>query len=493
MSKTNGKPDPLTLPEPHSRSKIPQPKSRPLLVVNDPNGQPVQSCEPVDYLGWHSGTGQFYRVKSSPRDYLGSDLTKAIWKFRQWEQRQTPQPMMVVGTTGRVIARVRKHWVPGLDIQGIRETFGADEAERFRPLAEPVELALDPDSFAYSLQTPDEFYGKLREWILTDPEGASKKIGIPELARLDQLPVPEPSLSLTQCLDLYKTKRKSPTEDELKKVEQQWSIFADAVDPMSTLEQISEEHIERWIDAVFLPYEDGDGSPKTVRHKIDRVARVLRYCKDKKGKDKKHCDRLLDWIKRIELPDENKENPNPIGVDEFHALLTAAKGTFWEPILLTMLNCCYYPVDIRRLPVEAVDVNRGTIVFERKKKRTPRVACLWERTKASLMEWMDKPGIVTHVFPSSQGMKYSAQGFRNAFRRFRDKAELDKSITLDRIRDGAYSAAVNDPAVNEKQAMILAGAKLSGKTDAYVKRAVNAVAPACKAIENYYFGEHESC
>ena len=31
MSKTDAKPDPLTLPEPHGRSKIPQPKSRPLV------------------------------------------------------------------------------------------------------------------------------------------------------------------------------------------------------------------------------------------------------------------------------------------------------------------------------------------------------------------------------------------------------------------------------------------------------------------------------
>ena len=176
-----------------------------------------------------------------------------------------------------------------------------------------------------------------------------------------------------------------------------------------------------------------------------------------------------------------------IATEDFHKLLTASVGSIWEPILLTMLNCCYYPCDIRRLPVSALDFRSGTVYFERRKKRTPRVAVLWSRTIVCLSPWLSGHPSDTTVFVCETGAGYSGQGLRNSFRRFRERAGLPKTVTMDQIRDGAYSAAVNAPEVNEKQAKILAGHRLSGETDAYAKRNVSSIRPACKAIEDHYF------
>lgn len=63
---------------------------------------------------------------------------------------------------------------------------------------------------------------------------------------------------------------------------------------------------------------------------------------------------------------------------------------------------------------------------------------------------------------------------------------MDSSIESAYVRDGAYSAAIQGGA-SETIAKILAGHKISGMNDAYIKRNPMMVADAVKAIEKHYF------
>ncbi|RJP32683.1 MAG: hypothetical protein C4547_13270 [Phycisphaerales bacterium] len=117
---------------------------------------------------------------------------------------------------------------------------------------------------------------------------------------------------------------------------------------------------------------------------------------------------------------------------------------------------------------------------------------LWERPIVALRDWLKAHPSQTFVFLNDVSGGYAAQALRNANRRFRDRNGLPKSLKLEHIRDGADSAAVNSPDVNEKAAKILAGQKFSGAMDAYAKRDIASVGAACVAIERHDFGDYNS-
>jgi hypothetical protein len=74
------------------------------------------------------------------------------------------------------------------------------------------------------------------------------------------------------------------------------------------------------------------------------------------------------------------------------------------------------------------------------------------------------------------------------WRRLREKTEgrVPESVKFADVRDGAYTAAINEGA-HPDHARILAGHRVAGTTDHYVKRQPRIVADACAAIEKVYF------
>ena len=235
---------------------------------------------------------------------------------------------------------------------------------------------------------------------------------------------------------------------------------------------------------------NNDGSPKTLAHRFDYVQRLFNYAINKQI-DTDECKRVVAEIvsAKTELPDLRNLNPNPISVDDFHALLAVADAK-WTAILLTALGLRYYPIDIRTLPKAAINFATGVVIFDRAKTgQTTRVGILWERTRQALRDYMDSdPHKGASVFITQYGTPYTAQGLRTAFRFLRDKTNLDREINLAHVRDGAYSAAIEGGA-SETIAKILAGHKISGMSDAYIKRNPKMVADAVDAIEKHYFGK----
>lgn len=57
------------------------------------------------------------------------------------------------------------------------------------------------------------------------------------------------------------------------------------------------------------------------------------------------------------------------------------------------------------------------VIFEREKKKTTRVGILWDRTRASLNDWISNNSASDLVFLSNYGTGFTAQGLRSSFRR----------------------------------------------------------------------------
>ena len=452
MTKTNGEPN---------RLRVPQEGTKPLLVVTDDDGQPVLDLP--HYLAWHKGPGTFYVGGSKPRaNFKTRDRLQAIYRFRAW---------------------VRDN---GCDLDKAYVVMH-HEPHRHQELSEPVRLVdiLDGNrqSVRYDMPASD-FWRIVREAALSDPETFRRETGLTVVDKKR-----EPSARLSSILEAYLGKRRTPSEDEQKKVKRYWDFFAAAIAPAKTVRDIDAAGLTRWEDEAYAKYNN-DGSPKTLAHRFEYVQRLFNYA-IKKQIDTDECKRVVAEIvsAKTDLPDLRNLNPNPISSDSFHALLNAADAK-WSAILVTALNLCYYPIDIRTIPKAAINFDTNVVIFDRAKTgQTTRVGILWDRTKQALLDYMTSdPHDGASVFITQYGTPYTAQGLRTAFRFLRDKTVVDHGIELAQVRDGAYSAAIEGGA-SETIAKILAGHKISGMSDAYIKRNAKMVADACEAIERHYFGK----
>lgn len=361
------------------------------------------------------------------------------------------------------------------------------DPHRHQELSEPVRLVdvLDGNREFVRYDMPSgDFWRVVREVALSDPETFRRETGLTVVDKK-----PKPSAKLRKILDAYMSKRQTPSEEEQKKVRRYWRFFLAAVAPAKTVRDIDATALTRWEDAAYAKYNN-DGSPKTLAHRFEYVQRLFNYS-IKKQIDADECKRVVAEIvsAKTELPDFRNLNPNPIRVGDFHALLGVADEK-WTAILLTAMNLCYYPVDIRTIPASAIDFDKGVVIFDRAKTgQTKRVGILWQRTKDALRVYLQTSGHEAEsVFITQYRTPYSAEGLRTSFRFLRDKADVARGVELAQVRDGAYSAAIEGGA-SETIAKILAGHKISGMSDAYIKRNPKMVADTVDAIEEHYFGK----
>jgi len=456
------------------RLSVPQDGKKPLLVVKDDEGQPVMDLP--FYLAWHKGTGTYYVGGSKPREYLRTkDRKLAIFRFRDFVNSQDPE-----------MVTIRKSPPPKINDEPLEYSkehnaylIDPDKAEKDGMIAIDLsERITKPEIKAPST----DFWHAVREVALSDPERFRKETG---LRIVDEKP--KPSVPLSIILQTYLGKRKQPCDEEIKKVKLYWEFFVKAVQPARTVRDVTSELVAKWEDAAYTPYYDS-GSPKTLHHRFEYVVRLFNWAIKKKV-DIEECERVRRDIisHKSELPDLRNPNPQPISIEDFHALLAIADER-WTAILLTALNLCFYGVDIRTLPKSAIDFENGWVIFDRAKTgQTTRVGVLWDRTIKALQEYLSSSNHDSEwVFITQYGTPYTAHGLRNTFRMLRVNAPLSGKVELAHIRDGAYTAAIRGGA-SETMAKILAGHKIGGMSDPYIKSDPGMVKEATDAIEHYYF------
>lgn len=482
---TNGEPP---------RIELPQTSSKPLKVVADDDGNPVMDGR--FYLAWHKTTGTYY-VGGSGAPWAKSNLRirshkLAIFRFRDWVNEHGRETVDVgQGTTTEDGKPFTDEDMRDAILSGrLHVTPEAAYVDDFDILSEDTEeivsaMLRGPKKIQFGSVTTlpaTDFWRAVRDLVLSDSERFRRETG---LRVIDEQP--PPSVKLSELIAAYEQKRKRPSDEELTKVRIYWDFFTKAVSPAKTVREVTVDELSKWEDAARQPYHDG-ASPSTLHHRYDYVFRIFNYAKTKQI-DAEECERVLKDLRsrKAELPNKRNPNPQPIAVEDFHNLLGAA-DVRWRAMLLVSLNLCYYPVDVRTLPKSAIDLHTGVVIFDRAKTgQTTRVGLLWKRTIEALKAMQAaEPHDGEYVFNSQYNAPYSADGFRNTFRQWRNEAGLSH-VEFQHIRDGAYTAAIERGA-SEELTKILAGHKIHGMSDAYVKRRPRMVADACSAIEQHYFG-----
>jgi len=337
----------------------------------------------------------------------------------------------------------------------------------------------------------DVVWAKLREFILSDPKQAALKIGIPEIANLAAVKPPPPSLPLKHVADFYRDKI-DLSETEANRSVRWWDHFRKIV-KCQTVRDIEADHIQLYHDSIIGEYRKDKLSPAWVKHRFGKVKTMLSYAMTK-GQDQQEISRVLGLCRMLIAPrNRNGVDSDPITRQQVQALLKVADQRE-KAIILLGLNCAFYPVDISRLPVSAVDLSKRAVIFDRTKTGNPipRVAILWERTvkairayqKSYSHEATDKDGQPL-LFANSEGRQLLKNTVVKWIKNLCDKA--DCKVVFSQLRDGAYTAVV-DAGVDITQAEVLLGHKIGKVKDAYLKRRPSIVADGCQAVEKHYFG-----
>jgi len=203
-------------------------RGRPPKFVLDPNGRPIVG------LSYNKATNNYYATYSKPRVWFGSDIGQALFNFRRYEKQQAIEQPYV---------EIKLPDLPDTQTQIVKWSELCSEPPVIAA-AYAGESALLPESM---------FLETARNFILKDPINAARKMGIPELARLEDLPPLEPPLSLEKILQYYLNRRK-PSKDESRKMESVWKEFCGIV-KMRTVREISSDIIHDYCDIILADFE----------------------------------------------------------------------------------------------------------------------------------------------------------------------------------------------------------------------------------------------
>jgi hypothetical protein len=182
------------------------------------------------------------------------------------------------------------------------------------------------------------FWEAVRNELITRPAHAAAMTGIPALANLTHMPVPQPSLLLTNLITTFKTH--NPSSDKAK---------SEAVKPLQRL--IDHAGARTLVDLTtekLLAFRASIETDPRLRSASTRVAYfgrikgIIRFGL-KIGLDAVQIRAALDRCKvpwtAAPLP---HVEPRPISREHFHTLLNAAASGTWRAWLLVRLNLCLH-------------------------------------------------------------------------------------------------------------------------------------------------------
>jgi integrase len=311
-----------------------------------------------------------------------------------------------------------------------------------------------------------------------DPRYIADLVGIPEVASLARLPMPETPLTLSEIAGAYRST--CPASEQAK---------SEALAAFNLLvKHARATTVDELTKPVLLAFktsiEKSHLGVSTVRAYFSRIRNVVRFGK-RAGLPPQQLaafvERATDilWIGGK----SPHANPHPIPVREWKKLLAAADGQ-WRAILLLALNLSLYMVDICSLKWSDLNLEKGTYFAYRGKTGIPRAAMLWRETIEAVKAIPHK-GQSEFVFTSAHGTRYSRNGRMNDFADFRRRAGVVESVKFSWLRDAAYTLSM-EGAPDARMANVLSGHKAPGLVDNYVRRNPQFTQPAVDAIYARY-------
>ena len=436
-------------------------RGRPPKFVEDPNGRPIVG------LSYNKTTGSYYATYSKPRVWFGSDFGQALFNFRRYHNQQAIEQPYVEIQTPFSPDEIGTRIVKWSELCGEPPVIAAAYAG---------DSALLPESM---------FLETVRNFILKDPISAARKIGIPELARLEDLPPLERPLSLEKVLQYYLDRRK-PSKDESRKMESVWKEFRGIV-KMSTVREISSDMIHDYCDLILAEYEEKGWANSWLKARFSRVKTLFNYYFKHGRTNKRDLSRLIEYCKCLSVPASVEESAQPIEKEHVHQLLSHC-DTKWRAIVLLALNCGYYAKDIHDIQQHMIKHRKGLdyIVFPREKNKHTRVNVLWAESKQALDEYLAKRKRSTnHIFSSQFGTQLASHDVQRCFGRLRKKADVPDSVKFSHFRDGAASALFGK--VQSDMLKVTIGHRIKGEKSKYISVRPEQVKVCADVIYEEYF------
>ena len=129
--------------------------------------------------------------------------------------------------------------------------------------------------------------------------------------------------------------------------------------------------------------------PVRLRDLIVRIKSVFRYCDDNEliGKAVRFGQGFKPPSQKAMRRVRNQKGPRMFEAEELQTILAEARQPLRSMILLG-INCGYGNADVGRLPLSALDFEKGWVTFPRPKTEVPRRCPLWPETVASIREWL---------------------------------------------------------------------------------------------------------
>lgn len=398
-----------------------------------------------------------WRVSATGETFTEPDEWLAVARFRQiMAARDQPQVLIPVDTAGLDIAQAFEK----ATTTSVQMNFGLNRAPTFERGV-----------------LPPEFWAIVRKLILTEAKYVAQMTGIEQIGYLAELPKPVPSPTLEEVGDLY-AKRAGLSPNEASRSKKFWKEFVKWTG-VATVRDIDHDVVAKYESEVTSAHL----APKSILHRYRKLRTILAYA-IKRGKGLTDCRRALDVLAMLEVKDAHTLDPTPIQAKCFWKIHAAAEkdgnGTY-AALMLTALNACMYSGEVAALKWEEVDLKRGELATARPKTKVGRIAKLWPETVKALAAL---PHHGDYVFYTTR-RSHTTFSVLEAFRRYREAAGFDGKVTFSMIRDAAFSIACAGGSLEAARA--LAGHRLPGVTDYYLKRNVSFVAGACDAVRRSFF------
>jgi integrase len=435
----------------------------------------TRSGETIDGLYHKPGTN-IWRIRSTGFEFRENDEHSAVARFRSWQARNERHHTVVP-------IEMPTSVVDGLQAMLAPENIVTVEATPTRKIDTHGRTHSRGGRITLAREVPQaDFWAHARDQLLNRPEWVAEQTGIPELARLADLPQRKPSPTLSAIGEMYFLKKESKINDnELGKSKLFWSEFVNVMKALgvTAARQVTSDAVGTYGEHVEAAQLTDSLSPTYIRHRFGKIKAIFNFAR-KKGLGPDVRD-ALDACATLEPPAQVAADPNPIERGDFRKLLDAANDRM-RAAMLMMLNFCMYPSEACNLEWREINLKAHTLSTDRNKTKVVRVAVIWERTIDALAKL---PRRCNHVLSTHHCTELSRWTLADDWRVLREKLGLHK-LQMNMIRDGAYTASV-EAGVKFEHAQMLGGHQ-TGIADKYVKRGPTMVADACAAIEKAYCG-----
>lgn len=448
-------------------STTPRRRGRRPKHYTDSNGNPIPG------LARRPSDGR-WRVIGSDITFSEPDEKRAIARFYALTAGGRPQFMVPVSiamsnaSTAEVTTAVQiAGSAGGSPVANWLEPFPLVGAGAF-----DLQVSLDIDGNLVFSRPGSEaaFWNLVRQQILSRPLYVAEQTGIEQIGYLKRLVRPQPSPRLDQLLSSYI--EKGMTRHEVAQSKLFWGEFVQATGA-ATLEQVTHDTVriyEKKIQEMRL-------SPKSVRLRFTKLRTILRY-EMRRAEDKTEYRQALDVLMMLQSPSGENLNPRPMTPQVFWAFYraaVAAKDHQFAAMMLMMLNCCMYAGEVAQVKWTEVNFKTRALVSQRSKTKVTRVAVLWPETLAAIKKLPNDRELVFY----SKRRSFTSDLIYKIFANYRTTLNLPDALPSD-IRDAAYTVACR--VSDLEKAEILAGHRLPGKSDNYLKRYPEIVQPGCDAI-----------